>query len=122
MGIKDWMWCKNRNMIVYTRFFEQEEEQEEKKKQSEVDPQVGFITIPQRVNVSVVSLKNAVNLKFTMHPQGDYLAVVNEYKAKKSTKYAVELFDLKKGDIVPHQQIFIKREILEFFGVHWQPR
>ena len=31
MGIRDWMWCKNRNMIVYTRFFEQEEEQEEKK-------------------------------------------------------------------------------------------
>jgi hypothetical protein len=36
------------------------------------------------------------------HPQGSYLAVMNEYKEKKTTKYSIELFDTKQKTL-PHQ-------------------
>lgn len=57
-----------------------------------------------------------------MHPQGTYLAVANLIAKKKSKEWVVELFDIEKGDLVPHQQIPIKREVLEFRGVYWEPQ
>ena len=55
------------------------------------------------------------------HPQGDYLAVMNEYKEKKTVKYSVELFDTKKQSF-PHQQILINREVIRFNSVYWEPQ
>jgi hypothetical protein len=40
---------------------------------------------------------------------------------KKSKEWIVELFDIEKGDLVPHQQIQIKRDVLEFTGIYWEP-
>jgi hypothetical protein len=40
-----------------------------------------------------------------MHPQGYCLAVANLVPKKKSKEWIVELFDIEKGDMVPHQQI-----------------
>ena len=56
-----------------------------------------------------------------MHPQGYCLAVANLVPKKKSKEWIVELFDIEKGDMVPHQQIQIKREVLNFFGIYWEP-
>jgi len=60
-----------------------------------------------------------------MHPQGFYLGVVNHYRVKKTKHYSVEIFDLTPNNIdsVAHQQIFIKREIIDdgFHGLIWEP-
>lgn len=37
------MWTPNRNMIVYTAFFNQEDETKPK-----IDPKIGFMKIPER--------------------------------------------------------------------------
>lgn len=50
--------------------------------------------VPERKFVSVKSIKNSESLKLVLHPQGFYLAVINEYHTKKSTQFSVELFDL----------------------------
>ena len=51
-------------------------------------------------------MKGAVSLRMTFHPQGTYLAVINESKTKKNVAaYGVEIFDLSARDSVPHQQI-----------------
>ena len=33
----------------------------------------------------------------------------------------MELFDLTSGDNVPHQQIHLRREIIEFNKIFWEP-
>jgi hypothetical protein len=49
------------------------------------------------------NFKSSENLKMVFHPQGTYLAVINQYRTKKSKQYAVELFDLTSTqDIIPH--------------------
>lgn len=45
---------------------------------------------------------------------------MNEYKEKKTTKYSVELFDTKVKTL-PHQQILVKRDVIEFHSVVWEP-
>ena len=59
--------------------------------------------IPERKIVSLKSMKSSESLKLVLHPQGYYLAVINEYHTKKSTQYSVELFDLNdiRSDLFP---------------------
>lgn len=76
--------------------------------------------IPTRKHVAIHTINNALSFKLYFHPQGDYLAVMNEYKEKKTTKHSVELFNTKKQQI-PHQKILINREVLEFHGCYWEP-
>jgi len=40
------------------------------------------------------TIKDCVDMKMYVHPQGHYLGLKNEYLDKKTTKYSVELFDL----------------------------
>ena len=40
---------------------------------------------------------------------------------KKSKEWIVELFNIHSGDMVPHQQIYIKRDVIEFTGIYWEP-
>lgn len=88
-GIEDWQWSPKRNFIVYTAFPDDQH------------PRVGFIEIPNR-QTTVKTFSTAKALRLYFHPQGDYLAVMNEYQQKKSSKYSVELFDTKRNSF-PHQ-------------------
>ena len=49
------------------------------------------------------------------------MALVNHYVQKGRPKFAIELFDLTSGDNVPHQQIHLRKDILEFRGLYWEP-
>ena len=77
--------------------------------------------IPSRQQIGTTNFKGSEQLIPYMHPQGTYLAVANLIAKKKSKEWVVELFDIEKGDLVPHQQIPIKRDVLEFRGVYWEP-
>lgn len=77
-GVTDWMWCPNKNMIVYTAFYKQEEDK------PKVDPKIGFMKIPERRVIDQKLMKASESLTLVMHPQGFYLGVINQYKAKKS--------------------------------------
>jgi hypothetical protein len=83
-GIQDVMWSPNKNFLVYTAFPGETQH-----------PRVGFIEVPSR-QTTIKTFSTSQNFKLYFHPQGDYLAVMNEYKEKKSIKYSVELFDTKK--------------------------
>lgn len=107
-GIEDLMWSPSRNCLVYTAFPGDNQH-----------PRVGFIEVPSR-QTTIRTFNNAVTFKLYFHPQGDYLALMNEYKEKKTTKYSVELFDTKKTTY-PHQQILIDREVIKFNSVIWEP-
>lgn len=89
-GIEDIMWAPNRNFLVYTAFPGDNQH-----------PRVGFIEVPSR-QTTVRTFNNALSFNLYFHPQGDYLALMNEYKEKKTTKYSIELFDTKKQSF-PHQ-------------------
>jgi len=116
-GITDWEWCPNRNLVVFTSFSKTAEGS------TQIDPKVGFLKIPERKVVSLKSMKNSESLKLVMHPQGFYLAIINEYLTKKSKQFSVELFDLNdtRSDLFPQQQIFIRRVVFDFNGVFWEP-
>jgi hypothetical protein len=107
-GIEDLRWAPNRNFITYTAFPGENQH-----------PRVGFIEIPSR-QTTIKTFNNTQSLKLYFHPQGDYLALMNEYKEKKTTKYSVELFDTRKQSF-PHQQVLINREVSTFHGIHWEP-
>lgn len=98
-------------MIVYSAFFPQEDEAEKK-----IDPKIGFLKIPERRIVNQKVIKDAETLTMVMHPQGFYLGVINHYRTKKTMHHSVEIFDMTPNNIdsVAHQQIFIKREVVEF--------
>jgi len=83
-GIDKLMWAPSRNCLVYTAFPGETQH-----------PRVGFIEVPSR-QTTIKTFNNAQRFELYFHPQGDYLAVMNEYKEKKTTKYSVELFDTKK--------------------------
>ena len=86
-----------------------------------MDPRVGFMNIPSR---QVIGFKdfNSKKLTFRMHPTSNYVAIINEYEKKGKRLYAVELFDLtSQGDNVPHQQVYMRRDVLQFFDVFWEP-
>ena len=56
-----------------------------------------------------------------IHPQQNYVGIVNEFERKGKKKWSVELFDLTGGDNVPHQMIKLKRDIVNFLGLYWEP-
>jgi uncharacterized protein with WD repeat len=91
-SIEDWSWAPSKNLIIYTACMSQEEQSEESK--TIVDPRIGFLKIPERRFFGVKNFKSSESLKMVFHPSGNYLAVINTYKTKKSKQYAVELFDL----------------------------
>lgn len=39
-------------------------------------------------------MKGSESLKLVLHPQGYYLAVINNFQVKKTKSFSVELFDL----------------------------
>jgi len=88
-GIENIMWAPNKNVLVYTAFPGDNQH-----------PRVGFIEIPSR-QTTIKTFNNAQSFRLFFHPQGDYLAVMNEYKEKKTTKYSIELFDTKRQSF-PH--------------------
>jgi hypothetical protein len=108
-GIEDWAWAPHRNFIVYSAFPPEENQ----------FPRIGFLEIPSR-KPTIKTFAAAKSFRLYFHPQGDYLAVMNEYQQKKTIKYSVELFDTKKNSF-PHQQILVNRDVLEFHGVVWEP-
>ena len=59
--------------------------------------------VPSRQILSAVPMKGSVSLRLAFHPQGTYLAMINEYKLKKNAQYGVEIFDLTNKISVPHQ-------------------
>jgi len=107
-GIMDVKWAPNRNALAYTAFPGENQH-----------PRVGFIEIPSR-QTTIKTFNNTQTLQMYFHSQGSYLAIMNEYKEKKTTKYSVELFDTRKQNF-PHQQVLINREVLKFHGIHWEP-
>lgn len=96
-NIHQWEWVNTRNLLVYIS--KPEEEQEN------VDPMIGFITIPTRKTIGVVPLRGATELKMFQHPQGKYMAVQNMYLKQKFPKCAVEVFNLQDALNVPHVPI-----------------
>ena len=128
-GIKDWAWAPARNALIYSCFFNQDDEEEddygeEVKKEAPktpvMDPRVGFMNIPSRQIIGFKDFKSK-SLKFVIHPTLNYVAIQNNYEKKGRDLHSVELFDLTSGDAVPHQQIHMNREILQFFDVFWEP-
>jgi len=125
-GIKDWEWAPARNTLIYSCFFSNEEdeddEEEEKKttKQAVPQPRVGFMNIPSRQVIGFKDFK-AKSLKFVLHPTMNYVGIINEYFKKGKQLFSVELFDLSGGDNAPHQQIYLRRDILQFINVYWEP-
>ena len=111
-GVKDFLWFPNKNWIVYTSF----------PKSENVQPRVTFLEFPSRRQMHNHTIKDCSDMKMYMHPQGNYIAIMNEYLDKKTTKYSVELFDLQdyKGSL-PHKQILVQKEEVTFLGVIFEP-
>ena len=84
-GIQDFMWAPNQNIIVYTAF-----------PGENIHPRIGFMSIPSRKTTALHTMAGSLGFRLYYHPQGDYIAVMNQYKEKKTIKYSVELFDTKK--------------------------
>lgn len=101
-GIEHWQWAPHRNLLVYTCVFPDSSDSD-KVKRNVVDPRVGFMKIPSRQQIGTTSFKGSEVLKMYMHPQGYYLAIANLIAKKKSKEWVVEIFDIEKGDMVPHQ-------------------
>ena len=117
--IEQWQWAPHRNLLVYTCV--PVLSKDEKAKTNIIDPRVGFMKIPQRSQIQTTNFKDSEKLIMYMHPQGYYLAIANLIQKKKKTEWVVEIFDIEKGDMVPHQQIAVKRDVLEFSGIYWEP-
>jgi uncharacterized protein with WD repeat len=111
-GLKEFGWFPNRNMIAFTS----------DPAGDTVFPRISFLEFPSRRQVHTHTIKGSTDQKLYFHPQGHYLACMNEFLDKKTSKYSVELFDFKeyKGQI-PHQQIQVDREVNQFLGVIWEP-
>lgn len=111
-GLRDWDWSPKSNILIYTAFFDETEN---------IEPHVGFMKIPFRQVIETAVCKGSEELKMYLHPQGNYLAVYNNFKQKKSLKHTIEVFDFTGGDMIPRQQIVIKRDVQEFNGLYWEP-
>lgn len=89
-GIQEFQWAPHANFFAYTAF-----------PSNNVHPRIGFIEIPSRRELSLITINQAVEFKMYFHPQGNFLAVMNKFKEKKHHKYSVELFDTK-NNLLPH--------------------
>lgn len=83
-GIEEFYWCPNKNIVVYSAFPEE----------NNAVPRIGFIEVPSR-RTTIKTFANSKDFKIYFHPQGTYLAVMNEYHLKKQQKFSIELFDMK---------------------------
>ena len=119
-GINEWCWAPRRNVLVYTANLDKSEEGEEVKAVAQ-EPRIGFTEIPSRQVLETYPFKGARRLSKVFHPQGNYLAVINEYKIKKNLQYGVEVFSLTDNYGIPHQHIHIERQVKEFRTVFWEP-
>ena len=102
-GFNEFLWAPHKNVIIHTSFPEGDN----------VYPRISFVEMPSRRLLGMHSAKNSTDLKLYLHPQGSYVAAMNEFIIKKSSKFSVELFETKtfnQGSI-PHQQILINREV-----------
>jgi uncharacterized protein with WD repeat len=101
-GIEQWNWAPHRNLLIYTCFY-QDAADKDKTKSSAADPRVGFMKIPSRQQIGTTNFKGSEKLIMYIHPQGYYVAIANLIAKKKSKEWVVEIFDIEKGDMVPHQ-------------------
>mmetsp|Transcript_31429 Transcript_31429/g.48043 ORF Transcript_31429/g.48043 Transcript_31429/m.48043 type:complete len:522 (-) Transcript_31429:13-1578(-) len=112
-GLKEVEWAPNSNHLVYT-IFPQESDN--------AFPKVVFQEVPSRLKAHEHTFKDSKELRMYYHPQGNYLAVMNQFMIKKQTQYSIEIFqtqDMRKS--VPHQQVLIKREVETFYSCIWEP-
>lgn len=95
---------------------------EEKKVQKAAvpNPRIGFMNIPSRQVVNTRDLMSK-SLRFANHPNLNYVCIINSFVKKGKKLFAVELFDLTNNISIPHQQISIKREIMDMMDVFWEP-
>lgn len=82
-GLKEFVWVPNKNVIAHASFPPGENTM----------PRVTFMEVPSMRKLSTQTLVNSTDLKLYYHPSGNFLAVVNDQKAK--TKFSIELFDTK---------------------------
>lgn len=68
-GIDDFQWAPHQNFLVYTAF-----------PGENVLPRIGFIEVPSRRQLALRTIAKSQAFRLYFHPQGDYLAVMNEYK------------------------------------------
>jgi uncharacterized protein with WD repeat len=71
-GIEEFQWCPAKNIIVYSAFPEE----------NNSIPRIGLIEVPSR-RTTIKTFANSNNFILYFHPQGSYLAVMNEYQQKK---------------------------------------
>lgn len=62
-GITDWIWAPNRNLIMYTAFFESADTDKPK-----IDPKIGFMKIPERKIIDQKLMKGSEKLQLEVHP------------------------------------------------------
>lgn len=112
-GLKEFMWAPHKNVIVYTAFPTGEN----------VFPRVNFMEMPTRRVLKTETFKDCQDLRIYFHPQGNFLACMNQFMHKKTTKYSAELFETKDMHYgqIPHQQVLVDREVQEFHGIIWEP-
>mmetsp|Transcript_216 Transcript_216/g.392 ORF Transcript_216/g.392 Transcript_216/m.392 type:complete len:732 (+) Transcript_216:22-2217(+) len=115
-GLREFTWAPNANVIVHTSFPIVSEN---------ALPRITFLGVPSRRNLHMHTHKDSQNFEMTFHPDGSYLAVMNEFTLKKQTKFSVEIFETKDltrlQPQIPHQQILIEKEVVKFHGVSWEP-
>jgi uncharacterized protein with WD repeat len=86
-------------------------------------PRITMMAVPSRQNINIHTLKDSKQMKIFWHPQGSYLAVMNNFNIKKTSKPFVLLFETinMQPNMVPHQQISINRDVLNFHGCTFEP-
>jgi uncharacterized protein with WD repeat len=93
-GITDFNWSPSANIIAFTSFGAEN-----------AHPKVGFLEIPSRIIMNNFAFKSTEEFKLCFHPQGNYIAVMNRYKEKstsKHSKYSVEIYDCRTKTSFPH--------------------
>lgn len=68
-GIKEFKWAPHKNALIHTSFPAGEN----------VYPRITFLDMPSRRVLQVYSAKDSTNLKLYLHPQGFYLAAMNQF-------------------------------------------
>ena len=84
-GIKEFVFAPHRNMIEHTSF----------PGDQNVFPRITFMDLPSRQILHMHTAKDSQELRLYIHPQGNYVACMNQFLVKKTLKYSVELFDTK---------------------------
>jgi len=107
-GVQAFEWAPHDNFFVYTAFQEGQV------------PKIGFIEIPTRRELTSKAMPGTESLDITFHPQGHFLALVNQRKAKKQIKWQIEVFNTRSKNL-PHQIIPIQQEVHLFQGIYWEP-